>query len=112
MSQPSDEVRDSIKMDFIRRTNRTVGIIGGGTVGRAQARLWMESHYVMLHDRIAERSTHTLAATLCCDVILICLPESEVDPFLASCVLSFRKTQFVIKSTVPIGTTRRLSEQL
>ena len=90
-----------------------IGIIGGGTVGRATARAWQEHcEEVRVFDVIKERANSGLYETLDCELIFICFPESQIDDFFREA--SHRgagKLNFVLKSTVPIGTTRRLAEE-
>lgn len=95
----------------------TIGIIGGGVVGQATARSYIEHvKEVRVHDRVRERSTHGFIATVSeSDIVFICLPETEVEEMFHHMVgagdYDSRKINWVLKSTVPIGTTRRLHEQ-
>lgn len=52
-----------------------IGIIGGGVVGRATARCFMEHAEVKVYDIVPERSTHTLADALDADIIFVTLPR-------------------------------------
>jgi UDP-glucose 6-dehydrogenase len=94
-----------------------IGIIGGGTVGRATARTWLEHcEEVRVWDKLKERGTsHSLGEICKCDLVFICLPETELDTLFSDNAGFDTKppipTNFVLKSTVPIGTTRRLREQ-
>lgn len=104
-----------------------VGIIGGGVVGRATARAFIEHVAdVRVYDVVKERRTHQLHETLDCDLVFVCLPTpqtagghacdvSAVEAFFAEQVnlrhFDARRANFVLRSTVPIGTTRRLREQ-
>lgn len=97
-----------------------IGIIGGGVVGRALARCYMEYAEVMVHDCLPERSTHSLEEAL--DVgseglVFICLPTPTVGKGMTlntGIIEEFFKVRsgsdnnFVLKSTVPIGTTKYL----
>lgn len=86
-----------------------LGIVGGGVVGRATARAYLEHALeVRVHDIVPERSTHPIDDVLACDLVMICLPESAVEEFFSGHAGS--NQNFVIRSTVPIGTTRRLAE--
>lgn len=101
-----------------------IGIVGNGVVGQATARSYLEhSEEVRCHDRLRERSTHHLSDVLKCDLVFICLPTPQQKDSLA-CDLSFVEgffesisatlladANFVLRSTVPIGTTRRLKEK-
>ncbi len=95
-----------------------IGVIGGGTVGRAIARCYTEFADVMVHDVIPERSTHSPAETTDVGdngVVFVCLPTPQrkdgkgldtdiVERFFAG--QAGRSTNFVLRSTVPIGITR------
>lgn len=88
----------------------TLGIVGGGTVGRATARAFVEHvREVRVHDTLPERRTHGLVDTLDTDLVFVCLPEGEVDAFLN--LHDGYRRNFVLKSTVPIGTTRELARK-
>lgn len=94
----------------------TIGVIGGGTVGRAIARCYLEHvREVRIYDYLPERATHTFFKVIECDLIFICLPESTVDRFFDSMVgagdYDSKILNWVLKSTVPIGTTRYLGEK-
>ncbi len=104
-----------------------LGVIGGGTVGRATARCFVEHAEIRVYDVVKERATHNLYDTLCCNIVFLCLPTpqkenslecdtSAIDNFFVNLIHSawhyLRETTcFVLRSTVPIGTTRRLREQ-
>ncbi len=92
-----------------------IGVIGGGVVGHATARCYMESHEVRVWDMLPARRTHPAGDVLECDIIFICLPTpqkmdslecdtSAVDSFLLS--VGGTSLNLVLKSTVPIGYTR------
>lgn len=98
-----------------------IGVVGNGVVGRATARCWMEHcDEVRANDVLPERRTHSLADTLACDMVFVCLPTPQVKDDLEcdlSAVEAFcdgaagHEGGLVLKSTVPIGTTRRLRER-
>lgn len=98
-----------------------VGILGGGVVGRATARAWLEHcAEVRVYDALAQRSTCSLDLALDCDLVFICLPEVTLDSFFDHVQRGILgmipeggwcSRNFVLKSTVPIGTTRRLRNQ-
>jgi nucleotide sugar dehydrogenase len=93
-----------------------IGVIGAGVVGRATARCWLEHcDEVCVYDVLRERSTHSLDRTLACDLIFVCLPEDVVEQFFFdrthNGIRPHAGANFVLKSTVPIGTTRRLAEK-
>lgn len=95
----------------------TIGIIGGGTVGRATARCYQEHvKEVRVYDCLQARATHQFFEVVpCSDIIFICLPGSEVDPFFSAMSgagdYDPMTINWVLKSTVPIGTTRALSDK-
>jgi UDPglucose 6-dehydrogenase len=97
-----------------------VGIVGAGVVGGATARAFLEHAEVRVYDALPERRTHPLFEVLASDVIFICLPTPQSEDGLAcdlSAVEAFfasvkgSRANFVLRSTVPIGTTRRLREK-
>lgn len=102
-----------------------IGVIGGGTVGRATARCWLEhAEEVMVFDVDPKRSTVSddLARVMeLSNLIFICLPEDKIESFLSGSALGLEQSatfkvqcqeaNFVIKSTVPVGTTRKLRDK-
>lgn len=100
-----------------------IGIVGGGVIGGATARAFAGFvDEVRVHDVRPERATHKLSQVLECDLIFICLPTprkleslecdtSAVEKFVGLTGPIDRCRNFVLRSTVPIGTTRRLREQ-
>lgn len=105
----------------------SVGVIGGGFVGTALARGFIEFTPVKVYDIDPTRSTHPLDEVLASDIVFVCLPTpmtaasgggcdlSIIDNFFASVAAKQRtniNTLFVIKSTVPLGTTRRIQKIL
>ncbi len=103
-----------------------VGIIGGGVVGRATARCFMEHAEVRVHDVCSEKATHSYTETLRSDLVFVCLPTpqhvgtfecdtSAIDSFFENVAEDpfreqWQKTGFILRSTVPIGTTRRIRD--
>lgn len=96
-----------------------MGIIGGGFVGNAQARVWMEHAEVRVYDVLPERKTHSLKEVCQCDFVFLCLPtpshkDGTCDTSTLTKVLHDIKLMMrgvaVIKSTVPVGFTERASE--
>lgn len=90
----------------------------------ATARAFIEHcDEVRVNDIVPERRTHDLGSTLDCDLIMVCLPTpqregslecdtSAIDDFFRICQNGRASlNNFVLRSTVPIGTTRRLREQ-
>lgn len=101
-----------------------IGIIGGGVVGHATARAFMEHAEVRVFDLIVERSTHEISDVLDCNIVFICLPTPQKDNSLECDTSSINhlfkwlatksvssSINFVLRSTVPIGTTRNLREK-
>lgn len=75
---------------------------------------------VRVYDVVKERATHTFTDALDCDLIFVCLPtpqESETMKCNVSYIHKFfkedakydRTANYVLRSTVPIGTTRSIS---
>ena len=94
----------------------TIGIIGCGFVGHATARCWMEHGEVKIYDVQPERATHSLAEASACDYVFVCLPTPQdcdpsiIEDYFGSAPLR-KETTYIIKSTVPVGTTERLARQ-
>lgn len=113
-----------------------IGVIGNGVVGAATARAFLEhAKEVRVYDRIKERSPCDLLSTLESDIIFLCLPTPPfhdmkdgrsfppegvkslhtldilaIDGFFTHTLPErFRMANFVLKSTVPIGTTEYLT---
>lgn len=100
-----------------------VAVIGGGTVGKAVARTYLEFvDEVRVWDVRPERRTvDEVDAALDCDIVFLCLPTpqhqmgggldvSAVEDLCRQLPGSFPSANLVLKSTVPVGTTRRLAE--
>lgn len=103
-----------------------IGIIGGGTVGRAVARTYLEwTKEVRIWDIIPERRTSGLTETLDTDITFICLPTPSGNDGrlnikavwdICGAIVDtdrgkYRDRNYVLKSTVPIGTTRKLRNE-
>ena len=86
-----------------------IGVIGNGVVGNATARCFMEHAEVRVFDRVAERRTHGLMQTLDSSIVFVCVPEGQLDSVFRE--MPDRLGNFAIKSTCPIGTTRKLAEK-
>lgn len=98
-----------------------LGIIGGGVVGRANARAFIEHvSEVCVYDTDATRRTHSLQEAMSCDLIFVCLPTPQrvpslecntvfLEDFFASCAGS--RANLVLRSTVPVGFTRKMREK-
>lgn len=89
-----------------------IGVIGGGTVGRAAARAYLEHvEEVRVWDVVPERGTSILPEVLACDLVFVCVPEHAVEPLVARFPPESHDVRLVLKSTVPIGTTSFLGEK-
>lgn len=98
-----------------------IGIVGNGVVGSATAEAF-KSHEVRITDRVKSRETHQLPDVLESDLIFICLPTpqelnglacdtSAIDNFFQyKFPARFREANLVLRSTVPVGYTRKLRE--
>lgn len=100
-----------------------VGIVGGGIVGQALHHVYDRPDLQVtsaLYDILPDRSRNSLPEVLEADVVFLCLPTparadgkgldvSAIEKFCEE-HKGYRKL-FVLKSTVPVGTTRRLSEK-
>lgn len=87
----------------------TVGIVGGGVVGSATARAYAEHvAQVRVWDTDPHRATSDPISVLTSDIIFICLPEDCLDAWAKTVPAECLRNNFVLKSTVPIGTTSRL----
>ena len=100
----------------------TVGIIGNGFVGGAVANGLKSFADIRIYDALKERSTHHYNDVIFSDFIFVCLPTPMVDVEGGKCNLSIVEKFFeelpsvcdgifIIKSTVPIGTTKKLCEK-
>lgn len=102
----------------------TLGVIGNGFVGSAVVQGF--NHYVdsvKIFDSNTNRTSHTLEEVLNQEIVFVCLPTPMSLSENGKCDLSiiesfFVKVSslnpnciFVIKSTVPIGTTSKLQEK-
>ena len=97
----------------------TVGIIGNGFVGNAVYQNFRDKVTCKVYDVDANRSLNTLSEVLSCYFIFVCLPTpmksngqcdlSILDNFFSTCSTNVDGI-FIIKSTVPIGTTKKYSQ--
>lgn len=112
---------------------KSIGIVGNGVVGSATARAYLPYCQVLIHDVIPGRSPLTLDLVLTADLIFVCLPTpqkahgleldiSAVYEFVRAAtkvcddprqttVPRLHNLPLVIKSTLPIGTTRDLAHR-
>ena len=99
---------------------KTVGIIGNGFVGEAQAFAFSPSADVRIYDIDPLKATHNLEETLEQEFIFVCLPTpmrpdgtqdlSFIENFFGS-IFPHKDQVFIIKSTVLPGTTESLSSR-
>ena len=102
---------------------KQIGIIGNGFVGNAIANAFRNiSCEVLVNDIDPDKSTDTLHNTLLSDYVFVCLPTPMTDAEGGKCNLSIlenffneassvdTKAVFIIKSTIPVGTTERMSK--
>lgn len=89
-----------------------IGVVGGGVVGQATARSYLEHvDEVRVYDMLPERRTVVSLEELdACELVFICLPEKEVEVLFTHPLFN-PHLSYVIKSTVPVGTTRKLAEK-
>lgn len=102
---------------------KTIGILGGGFVGKAVVRGFNLFADVKLYDIDPSKSTHSFEEAINSDFVFVCLPTPMETAEGGKCDLSiiesvFKKivdskkrkknTIFVVKSTVPIRTVKNL----
>jgi len=104
----------------MRHSNVSVGIVGNGFVGNAVYQNLRDKIKCKVYDVDKNRSLNTLEEVIQQDFIFVCLPTPmRMD---GSCDLSILHNffeelpdhltgTFVIKSTVPIGTTKKYTER-
>ena len=85
-----------------------VQIVGFGVVGFAQAHLMQKlGHCVFIFDPFKGRVEMERNV----DITFICTPEQNVEEALKTLIENDVRGLYVIKSTVPVGTTKSLTEQ-
>lgn len=100
---------------------RTIGVYGVGVVGQALVRSYIEHAEVKAWDRMPERRTHPREEVLASDIVFVALPTPAnangscdtraIDLFLSGLAQDGRlDMNIVIRSTVPVGFTRRMAE--
>jgi UDPglucose 6-dehydrogenase len=100
-----------------------IGIIGNGFVGNAiYQNLKNKIQNLFVFDVDEKRSLNSYDETINSDIVFVCLPTPMKNKMGGGCNLSYIESFFedlpknlsgifVIKSTVPIGTTKALSEK-
>lgn len=97
-----------------------VGIVGNGFVGNAVYQNFKDSFETSVYDASPARTYNSLGQVLQSDFVFVCLPTPMVSPQGGGCDLTILmdffnnlpnnlKCLFIIKSTVPIGTTKAIS---
>lgn len=101
----------------------SIGIIGHGFVGSAISSGFKHYYDLKIYDRDPKKSTTTLSDAIKSDIVFIAVPTpmslkdrgrcdlSAIEETFASVDKSNSSSIFVIKSTVPIGTTSKLQEK-
>ena len=100
-----------------------IGIIGNGFVGNAiYQNIKDKIKDVFVFDVDSQKSYNTKDETINCDIVFVCLPTPMREKNGGECNLSYIDTFFdslpnningifVIKSTVPIGATKNISQR-
>jgi len=104
---------------------KTIGIIGTGFVGGAIMRGFTLFTDVKAYDKDPHRSCNPLEEVCKQDIVFLCLPtpmvradggETDLSIIRAVCnqvkPLAGSSTVFVLKSTVPVGTTQKLRKEI
>lgn len=104
----------------------TIGVVGLGFVGSAVARGFQLYAEIKTYDIDPRKSSHTFDEVINSDLVFVCLPTPMVSAEGGEANLSILKqffldaftktkdkdkTAFVIKSTVPIGTTSKFAKR-
>ena len=97
-----------------------IGIIGNGFVGNAIYQNFKDKVECKVYDVRIHRSYNTIEDAVNSDIVFVCLPTpmkengecdlSYVLEFFKHAETKNEKTLFVIKSTVPIGTTKKVCQ--
>lgn len=103
---------------------KSIGVVGGGVVGSAVARTYLEWCDVRVWDILPGRRTvGDPKLVLDCDIVFVCLPTPQkpsslecdtqhVKRFFHSLHYHYQNhVNFILRSTVPIGFTKRIRER-
>jgi nucleotide sugar dehydrogenase len=104
----------------------TIGVIGCGFVGKAVTKGFAQFSDVKIYDIDEKKSTHNFEEVISCEFVFLCLPTPMISAeggktnltIFEKCIADIDNIKdrnkgsiYIIKSTVPIGTTKRLSAQ-
>jgi len=100
----------------------TIGVVGNGFVGGAIVQGFSTFKDVYVYDNDTNKSVDSLDKVLGANYVFVCLPTPMVSAEGGECNLSiienffssveYKENQvFILKSTVPVGTTKRLREE-
>ncbi len=106
-------------------TKRSIGVVGAGYVGGTVAKGFEHCGEVRVYDILPKRCTHSFEDVVNSDFVFVALPTPMVSAEGGEANLEiifdfFKKVKsigyksnsiFIIKSTVPIGTTKKISKQ-
>lgn len=108
----------------MNKSRISIGVIGNGFVGSAIVKGFLQYNDVKVYDANESKASHSLIDTIKQDIVFVCLPTPMFKDTL-ECDISYitnffntiitlpynPDTIFVIKSTVPIGTTEDLCKK-
>lgn len=108
----------------MNKSRISIGVIGNGFVGSAIVKGFLQYNDVKVYDANESKASHSLIDTIKQDIVFVCLPTPMFKDTL-ECDISYitnffntiitlpynPDTIFVIKSTVPIGTTENLCQK-
>lgn len=108
----------------MNKSKISIGVIGNGFVGSAIVKGFLQYNDIKIYDSNEFKSSHSLEETIQQNIVFVCLPTPMFKDTL-ECDISYitdffnkvitlkysSNTIFVIKSTVPIGTTENLCEK-
>jgi len=108
----------------MNKSKISIGVVGNGFVGSAIVKGFLQYNDVKVYDSNECKSSHSLDEVINQDIVFVCLPTPMFKETLecdTSYIINFfntvitrdynTNTIFVIKSTVPVGTTNDLCEK-